>query len=55
MQKKNGGSRTVKALKMNRETLRRLTETELERAGAGYPSEPSICPSPGSNTCCVTL
>jgi hypothetical protein len=54
MHKRNGAGRTVKALKMSKETLRRLAESDLERAGGGYPSEPSICPSPGSENCCLT-
>jgi hypothetical protein len=39
-------------LKIHRETLRRLTQAELERAGGGI-SGPSLCPET-TEQCCVT-
>jgi hypothetical protein len=52
MRKKNGGNRTVRMLTVNKETLRRLTESELEKAAGGI-SSPSICVET-TNACCVT-
>lgn len=42
----------TRTLKIHRETLRRLTEAELERAGGGV-SGPSIC-TDTTNGCCDT-
>ena len=55
MQKTSRGNRTVRTIKVNRETLRRLSSSDLETVGGGYPTKPTACPSPGSEACCDTL
>jgi hypothetical protein len=42
-------------LRLNRETLRRLTPEELQAAQGGYSAGPTNCGGCGTNTCATCL